>query len=218
MSNLHTNDIYGIIKEIIIKETMFLRHYIGEVYSTTDMMNAGRVQVLIGELGWDSSDMGIWCWPRHGNGLSVPKKNDWVEVYFINGDSSRPVYLFPASEIKENTPKSYDGLPTTHIMFEDPESEKNYMKFDSRQKTYEVKADGGSINLLDATEKFVLGDTFKTELDKHKKLIQDLQTAFTTWTPVPNDGGAALKTAAATFLADPLPDYSSILSSKIKGS
>lgn len=31
--------------------------------------------------------------------------------------------------------------------------------------------------------------------------ISDLQAAFTAWTPVSNDGGAALKTALGTFLA-----------------
>jgi hypothetical protein len=34
--------------------------------------------------------------------------------------------------------------------------------------------------------------------------INDLKTAFTTWVTVPQDGGAALKTATATWYATPL--------------
>jgi hypothetical protein len=71
-----------------------------------------------------------------------------------------------------------------------------------------------------ATEALVLGNKFKTELDKHKKLMQDLQTALNVdWVTGSMDGGALLKTnikaALTTFLADPLPDYSSILSTKV---
>jgi hypothetical protein len=73
------------------------------------------------------------------------------------------------------------------------------------------------LSAQDAEESFVLGNAFKTELDKHYKLISDLHTAFTNWIVVAQDGGAALKTAAATFISDPLPDYSNILSTKIFG-
>ena len=41
-------------------------------------------------------------------------------------------------------------------------------------------------------------------LNKIEKDINNLKQAFTTWTPVPNDGGSALKAAAATWYGQQL--------------
>lgn len=68
-----------------------------------------------------------------------------------------------------------------------------------------------------ANESYVKGDTFKTELDKDVDALSELQSAMSTWTPVPMDGGAALKTAITTFLGLPMASTSDILSDKIKG-
>ena len=70
------------------------------------------------------------------------------------------------------------------------------------------------------TESYALGNKLQTELEIMKTAISQLQTDFSGWTPVPNDGGAALKTAVTTgFVAEPLPDFSesNILSEVIKG-
>jgi phage baseplate assembly protein V len=84
-------------------------------------------------------------------------------------------------------------------------------------KSGEINITGTKINLLGASESFVLGDTTKTELIKDQTLMQTLQTAINGWVPVPMDGGAALKTALAGFLALSQANYSNILSSKIQG-
>lgn len=75
------------------------------------------------------------------------------------------------------------------------------------------------IEMLGATESFVKGDTLQTELNKDKTLMGDLVTAFTNWTPVAQDGGAALKAQLVQFLIDGAnqADYSQIKSTKIKG-
>ena len=39
------------------------------------------------------------------------------------------------------------------------------------------------------------------ELNKTKAVLNAIKNVLTTWTPVPNDGGAALKTAATTALS-----------------
>jgi len=48
---------------------------------------------------------------------------------------------------------------------------------------------GGLVKLLDAVERY----------NKIEDDINKLKQAFTTWTPTPNDGGAALKAAAASW-------------------
>ena len=73
-------------------------------------------------------------------------------------------------------------------------------------KTIELTEDGKLV-FLEGTESFVLGDSVKSELTKHLDLISTLQSVIGSWTPVPNDGGAKLKTdlTAAGFFTKPLP-------------
>jgi len=70
------------------------------------------------------------------------------------------------------------------------------------------------------TESFVLGDTLKTELQKNVDALTQLQADLTAWTPVPNDGGAALKTVLGLpggFLSKSIASLTNILSQVIKG-
>jgi len=203
--------------QLIRKETEFLRHYIGEISDIEDPLKLGRVKVMIVERGWDTDDLAIWCYPRFINSLSIPNKGDWVEVYFIDGDSTRPVWVGIAHEMADMIVKNYDGNTDTHILFEDPKDESNYIKYDASGKQLDLLTDGNKITMIEGDEPFVLGDTLKTELDKDKDAMTELKTAMTTWVPAPNDGGAALKTALATFLTKVMADYSSILSEDIKG-
>jgi len=201
-------DFYGELVNDIKRETVYLRHYIGEVVDNEDSLKKGRIKVTLPELGFLSKDLSIWCNPRQGHGLSVPKVGSWVEVYFINGDPEKPVYLYLASEIAENTPKGYTGDVKQHVLFEDPDDENGLILYENN---------GTKLTFFKGDESFVLGDTAQTELDKDKDAMTELQNAINGWTPVPNDGGAALKAALATFLAKPMADYSSILSDLIKG-
>ena len=81
----------------------------------------------------------------------------------------------------------------------------------------EINITGTKINLLGATEAIIKGTTAQPEMIKDQVLMQTLQTAISSWVPVPMDGGAALKAALAGFLALSQADYSSILSNTIKG-
>jgi hypothetical protein len=165
---LVSNDLYALIKEIILHETIFLRHYICEIFSVTDPLQKGRIQVLLRDIGFETGDVGIWAWPRQGNAMSLPSVGDWAEVYFINGDSGRPVYLFPASEIGGNTPGKFDGLPSTHVLFQDPVDTVNYITFKSGLGLYDmfgklkINTLVGTIDMLKATSRFVLGDQLDT--------------------------------------------------------
>jgi len=86
-----TRDELGIIRWIIEQETVYLRHYIGQVFSNDDSEKKGRVLVNVPELGWFTQAEAAWCWPRQLHGLTVPIPGEWVEVYFINGNRNRPV-------------------------------------------------------------------------------------------------------------------------------
>lgn len=44
----------------------------------------------------------------------------------------------------------------------------------------------------------------KETIDEMQNSVNDLKTVFSTWVPVPQDGGAALKTAAGLWFASPL--------------
>lgn len=57
----------------------------------------------------------------------------------------------------------------------------------------------GTIEITGGTVK--IGDSGAVVLAK-AQAISDLQTVFNAWVPVPNDGGAALKTALATWIAN----------------
>jgi len=207
--NANNDDLYEIIQQMIEEETLYLRHFIGEVAVTNDSLKKGRVKVMIKELGFDTPDLGIWCYPRQSHSMSVPAVKSWVEVYFINGERERPVYLYPATEIIGNILKSYKGDPKEHILFESPENKNHNIKFDSKEKL---------LTFLNGSESFVLGDTFKTEMQKNIDALTQLQLDFASWAVTPLDGGAALKsTVTAGFLTKPLTSLANILSKMIKG-
>jgi hypothetical protein len=62
-----------------------------------------------------------------------------------------------------------------------------------------------------------LGETLKAELQKIVDALTQLNLDFSGWVPVPNDGGAALKTAVtAGFVTKPQADLSTVLSEGVK--
>jgi len=68
-----------------------------------------------------------------------------------------------------------------------------------------------------ASEAFVKGTSQKVEIDKDFNAMSALQSAINGWTPIPQDGGAALKVALAAFLGLPLGSTTGTLSTVIKG-
>jgi hypothetical protein len=50
----------------------------------------------------------------------------------------------------------------------------------------------------------------KTQVDKNTLAIQTLQNILSSWTPVPNDGGASLKSLITAFVSKPLADLNNI--------
>lgn len=56
----------------------------------------------------------------------------------------------------------------------------------------------------------------KIQVDKNSEAIKELQQIFQSWTPSPNDGGAALKALVNTFNSKPTADLTNIENEKIK--
>lgn len=239
-------DLGDLIVRVIKKEIRWLRHYSGQVVDNADTLNKGRVKVVIPELGFDTADLGMWCFPRQGDSLNVPLLDDWVEVYFRTGDPNQPVYLHYMSEAQDAL-SSYDGDTNNRILFESPTTGE-YIKYNDEEKKIEINMTEASItllgnfnvsiegdtsldvkgkiditsataiNMLGANQSFVKGDELKTQLQLNIDALTQLQLDFTSWSPTANDGGAALKAVLqAGFLLNTLASLTNILSTLIKG-
>ena len=192
MSSVIEKDFYSIIKDIIDEETLYLRHFVGEIVDINDILNKGRIKIAIAELGFDTPDLGIWCNPRQGNSLTLPKVGQYAEVYFLNGDRTRPVYLYPVSEIQGNTPQNYTTT-SDNIIFEDPNNPDAFIKYDSAVQllqmfndpnSFKIDYQNGIVTILNGTESFVLGDSFLSWLNNFITTIFNLHTHPYVDTPV----------------------------------
>lgn len=93
-----------VLIQVVRRELRWYRHYWGEVLSTNDRLGAGRVQVKVPELRWMDASVAPWCCPRLGTSIAVPVVGSKVEVYFVDGSPSRPVYLGRVPELLERLP------------------------------------------------------------------------------------------------------------------
>lgn len=117
---MYEDDVYSYIRKMIYEETIYLRHYYGFVVNNIDPINpkSGKIQCLVEELEWTTPDVAAWCNPRQMNSMSVPNIGETVEIYFMNADCERPVYIGQAAEL-ESRPKSYTA-PTKAVIYENP--------------------------------------------------------------------------------------------------
>jgi hypothetical protein len=138
-----SRDLRETFREMIFQETRYLRHYWGEVIDNNDPETKGRVKVKIPELGRTDGREAIWCSPRYRGGIVVPAVGAYVEVYFMNADIERPVYLGEAGEFKSVKLKQYDG-PKKRVIFEDSDTG-DYITYDARSKEITVESTGNVI-------------------------------------------------------------------------
>jgi len=200
-------DLYEIIRDMIHTEMTYYKHYIGKVMSNTDPDKEGKVLITIPELEWDNN-IQIWASPRMGNSMSLPKVNAYVEVYFMNGDSARPVYLHGCTEMTGQVPSQFNGIPSTNLLFQNPMMSTSYLK--EQNGTYDMK--GVKVNLLNATDKFVLGDKLDTWI------TNTLLTFANTHVHKVITLGADTSTSVAATASQTLTAPSAYLSDTIKGS
>lgn len=154
-------DIVGLLAEVIREETMFLRHYIGQVFNNVDPLRKGRVLALIPELGFDTPDSGMWCFPRQSSSMVVPEIGDYVEVYFMAGDPNRPVFIYPACEMADMVPSNFNGLPTSKVIFQ---SKKTGEGIKYQELLLQLDLIATFIRLNEGTEPFVKGNVLLTFL------------------------------------------------------
>lgn len=98
---------YEALREIIARATRYDRTYMAKVLIDLDPEGKGRVQVAIPDLGILTPAEGVWADVEMPIGVNVsPKVGDWVAVYFLSGDPSKPCVRGRTSIVKDNLPKN----------------------------------------------------------------------------------------------------------------
>ena len=98
---------YEALREIIARATRYDRTYMAKVLIDLDPEGKGRVQIAIPDLGILTPAEGVWADVEMPIGVNVsPKAGDWVAVYFLGGDPSKPCVRGRTSIIKDNLPKN----------------------------------------------------------------------------------------------------------------
>jgi hypothetical protein len=130
--------------KIVRKETIYLRQYKGKVLDNKDDDKKGRVIVAVLELGFENKDTGLRCYPTDKNSMSVPAVDDWVTVYFENGDMDSPRYRGIANDIKDMVPKNYED-EKSHVIFENPDNDAEYILYNAKTKKITINIENVNI-------------------------------------------------------------------------
>ena len=200
------------------------------VVDAEDPNKQGRLKVRVPQMT-DNQTIDEWAYPvtplgAGGAFLSVPKKGDNVWVVFKCGDVRFPLWLgswWTAKNGQTSLPKeAQDDYPFMHV-WQTPEGAAIIMNDKTGRIDITVRQGGGVVTIdggnvyLNGTDQFaILGDTLRTEITKLNAKFDALIAVLQAWVPVPNDGGAALKTALSAVFALSGADFSQILSSKVK--
>ena len=138
---------YEALREIIARATRYDRTYMAKVLVDLDPEGKGRVQVAIPDLGILTPAEGVWADVEMPIGVNVsPKANDWVAVYFLGGDPSKPCVRGRTSIIKDNLPKNANRKQVfyeddnTKIYYDEANSE---LSINTKYKTT-VKIEGNA--------------------------------------------------------------------------
>jgi hypothetical protein len=100
---------YEALREVIARATRYDKTYMAKVLVDLDPDGKGRVQIAIPDLGILTPAEGVWADVEMPIGVNVsPKVDDWVAVYFLGGDPSKPCVRGRTSIIKDNLPKNAD--------------------------------------------------------------------------------------------------------------
>lgn len=87
-------------------------------------------------------------------------------------------------------------------------SDKTGFKFDLNEGLLTINGDSfGGI---------VKAPELKAQVDKNTELLESIKSAFNSWTPSPQDGGAALKALSSSFVSKPTADLSNIQNETVK--
>lgn len=82
---------------------------------------------------------------------------------------------------------------------------------------FKVDLNEGQLTLNgDAYSGIVKAPELKTQIDKNTEILKQIQLAFQNWSPIPEDGGAALKAVVTAFTSLQRADLSNIENEVIK--
>ena len=115
---------YEALREVIARATRYDRTYMAKVLVDLDPEGKGRVQVAIPDLGILTPAEGVWADVEMPIGVNVsPKADDWVAVYFLGGDPSKPCVRGRTSIVKDNLPKNANRK---QVFYEDDDTKIYY--------------------------------------------------------------------------------------------
>ena len=120
---------YEALREIIARATRYDRTYMAKVLVDLDPEGKGRVQIAIPDLGILTPAEGVWADVEMPIGVNVsPKAGDWVAVYFLGGDPSKPCVRGRTSIVKDNLPKNANRK---QVFYEDDNTKIYYDEINS---------------------------------------------------------------------------------------
>ena len=196
-----------LIRKIITDETRYLRHYLGKVVDDDDPDKQGKVRAQIPELGWDTDDVAPWIPPRALNALQTPKKDQWIEVYFMRGNRDFSVYMGQATEMENSLPELFEGDIDNQVLFEDAENKEGIR----------YKREDGLLEIFSAEQAAVLGDILDQHIDDLKTWVDAHSHAVICAAPgTPVQSGPPTLPPPAAPVPDPSPSVPDFLSDKVK--
>jgi len=137
---MNAYEVREVVQQEVRRALMFYRHYWGTVLSTDDRLGIGRIQVSLPDLRLTTRDSAPWCAPRYAPGVTVPYIGSVVEVYFVEGNSSRPVWLGRVPEQAERLASYSSGVAVLH----EDQGSGDAITYDSQEKKYHVTSGGAA--------------------------------------------------------------------------
>lgn len=137
-----------------------------------------------------------------GQGVSfLPPKGSEAVALAVGGDAAHLVALAAGDRRKRPTDLTDEGTGGLHYLGE-------WKVFLDSSGVVHIGEKAGAQPIARA-------DDVKAQLDKIQTDIQKIHDMFSNWTPVPNDGGAALKTQFTNNVAGQVPQaYESVAAEK----
>lgn len=198
--------------------------YPATVKDNNDPKKQGRVKVVCEQLA--KGQVLDWAYPiSRNNVVSIPKIDDHVWVFFRNGEVRFPTYI--GGWWKEDALPGIagtDDYPNIHVWIT-PNGNTILMNDNTGQvyienlKGAKIELDtDGVVQVNGQSQQAAKGNELQLQVNKLKAQVDTLLNILSTWVPIPNDGGAALKTALTSsgLFGLPSSDFSNILSDKVK--
>ncbi len=152
------------VRQSIAEETVYDKHYEAIVAINVDAdPKSGAIQCMVPALGWNSPDNMARVLPSSMRSLIVPVVGAWVDVYFLDGDREKPRYQGLINETPSNMLVTFDGLPTTNVLFESPVLHSSII-VDDLTGTIKINP-AAFFQIGTGTDKMVLGNQLLTVLN-----------------------------------------------------